>query len=147
LLCKIIKDHKMPLLFGALSYPESHKFYQIKVSSSESDFNNFLNTCNRCFIESIEVFGKSIGKDKYFWNDIFQNYPALSEALKRIKVYRHNRVHIRLNPLVDEELNKYLKIDLEGRNPSQVEDIWFILQQCVLDDLLVGILTELDRIS
>jgi len=142
-----IERYSLPPLFGALSYPESHKFFSASPCTNENEFANFMNICNRCFVESMETYGKSIGKDKYFWSNIVTEYKSLGDALKRIKLYRHHRVHIRLNPRVDAELNNYLNIDLEGRNPSQVADLWFVLQQCVLDGLLVGILTELDRIS
>jgi EAL domain-containing protein (putative c-di-GMP-specific phosphodiesterase class I) len=40
-----------------------------------------------------------------------------------------------------------LKIDLEGRSPSQVQDLWFVLQQSVLDAKLADVITEIDRLS
>jgi hypothetical protein len=134
-------------LFGPNSYPESHRFFRVPVCESENDFSHFANTCNRCFVESMEGYGASIGKDRYFWKEIGTEYPALSEALRRVKVYRHHRVHIRLNPAADEELQHFLTRDLEGRQPASVEDLWFQLQQCTLDELLIGILVELDRLS
>lgn len=136
-----------PSIFGPHSYPESHRFFDIKVVSNESEFATFINTCNRCFVESIESYGRSIGDGQYFWNRIKENYPALSMALRRIKIYRHNRVHIRLTDKASEELKLFLGRDLAGRPPTAVEELWFQLQQCVLDDLLVGALVEADRLS
>ena len=136
-----------PRLFGPQSYPESHRFFDLTPVEVEADFANFINVCNRCFVESIENYGGSVGKTKYFWREIGQSYPALSEALRRIKVYRHDRVHIKLQPEVSEELHSFLRLDLGGRHPGSVDHLWFHLQQCVLDDLLVCILVEIDRLT
>lgn len=142
-----ITNFKGVSLFGPHSYPESHRFFELSVVNNETEFSNFINTCNRCFVESIEKYGESIGRPKYFWAEVEQTYPALSEALRRIKVYRHHRVHIRLEGAAIDELRRYLQRDLNGRPPSAVQDLWFQLQQCVLDDLLVGILVESDRLT
>ena len=134
-------------LFGSHSYPESHRFFKAKIVENETDFATFINVCNRCFVEPIENYGNSIGRNNYFWNDIVKNYPALGRALRRIKVYRHNRVHIRLQENVSDELSQFLQRDLAGQSAVAVEDLWFQLQQCVLDDLLLGALVETDRLS
>lgn len=142
-----ITRRKRPLLFGANSYPESHRFFELDVVTDESSFATFINTCNRCFVESIESYGQDIGNRQYFWDDIQRAYPALSEALKRIKVYRHHRVHLKLAQPADEELRRFLDLDLRGQSPPNVPDLWFTLQQRVLDDLLVGILVETDQLT
>ena len=136
-----------PWLFGSHSYPESHRFFALTPVTEEADFGSFMNVCNRCFVEPLENYGASIGKARYLWQDIKVTYPALCEALRRIKAYRHDRVHIRLNPSASEELRVFLARDLGGRPPAGVPDLWFRLQQCVLDDLLVCILVEIDRLT
>ena len=136
-----------PKLFGINSYPESHRFFSLRVVRDESGFATFINTCNRCFVEPVETYGKSIEKRDYFWNVICRTYPELAQALRRIKVYRHNRVHIKLGGAAIEELRHFLKRDLHNKNPSDIPDLWFHLQQCVIDDLLVGILIETDRLN
>ena len=144
---RVISDLARPLLFGVHSYPESHKFFNLAVVRDETAFAGFINTCNRCFVEPVENYGASIGSQKYFWRDIKDSYPALSVALRRIKVYRHHRVHIKLQGATFEELQFFLERDLGGRQPASVQDIWFQLQQCVLDDLLTGTLVEIDRLT
>ena len=144
---QLIINLKQPSIFGPHSYPESHRFFGTKVVENESDFATFINTCNRCFVESIESYGRSIGDSEYFWNRIKETYPALNVALRRIKVYRHSRVHIRLAEKASEELMMFLRRDLAGRSPAGVQELWFQLQQCVLDDLLVGTLVEADRLT
>ena len=144
---QVISKNGHPKLFGPHSYPESHKFFDLIIVSVESDFSAFINTCNRCFVEPIENYGRSIGNQQYFWRDIKNSYPELSEALRRIKVYRHHRVHIRLEPAVDDELRLFLERDLHRRSPAASPELWFQLQQCVLDNLLVGILVETDRLT
>jgi hypothetical protein len=145
---RLIRDTaQAPTLFGPNSYPESHKFHAVSVCTTETDFASFINTCNRCFVESIEAVGKSLGRKRYFQDDVATAYPALQEALYRIKLYRHHRVHLRLYPQVESEGRHFLKADLESRNPSQVRDLWFVLQQSVLDSLLASVITETDRLS
>ena len=136
-----------PSLFGPHSYPESHRFFELGIVSNEAEFATFVNTCNRCFVEAVERYGRSIGNNRYLWGRIQGAYPALGLALRRIKVYRHSRVHIRLEDQASEELQQFLSRDLGGRSPTGVAELWFQLQQCVLDDLLVGILVETDRLS
>ncbi len=144
---RLTKNAEMPTLFGPTSYPESHRFHAIPVCAHETDFATFINTCNRCFVESIEMVGRELGKRDYLRRDIAQAYPALFEALRRIKLYRNHRVHLKLFSNVEEEVKQVLARDLEGRHPSQVEDLWFVLQQCVLDSLLTAVITEVDRLS
>ena len=62
------------LLFGPNSFPEADNFMDISVCNSDKEFKVFINTLNRCFVESIEIYGKSIGKTDYFWKDIKNNY-------------------------------------------------------------------------
>ena len=138
---------KQPSMFGPNSYPESHRFFDLEIVSNETDFATFVNTCNRCFVESIESYGRSINKSHYFWEEIKSTYPALSMALRRIKIYRHNRVHIKLVNGAPDELHLFLSRDLAGRSPGGVPELWFQLQQCVLDDLLVGAFVEADRLA
>jgi hypothetical protein len=134
-------------LFGPNSFPESYKFANLVVVRSEVEFENMMNVCNRCFVESIEQYGRSVKNENYFWRDIRSNYPTLWDALHRVKTYRHNRVHLRLNQNAEISLKDYVKRDLEGREPGTVEDVWFVLQQCVLDGLLIGLQSEISRLS
>ena len=136
-----------PWLFGPHSYPESYKFFDLTPVEEEADFASFINVCNRCFVEPIDGYGNAIGKPKYFWEEISKTYPALSEALRRIRVYRNDRVHIKLNPKASRDLHYFLTRDLGGSSAGTVEHLWFQLQQCVLDDLLVCILVEIDRLT
>ena len=137
-----------PKLFGPTNYPESHRFFDVSVVENETEFSTFINTCNRCFVESVEAYGRSIKKQEYLRDEIQRAYPALGTALRRIKVYRHSRVHIRLaDQKASEDLRWFLKRDLAGRSPTAVEELWFQSQQCVLDDLLVGVLVEVDRLA
>lgn len=139
---RIIRNNKMPLLYGTSSFPEADEFMRIRVTSTQSDFVSFINTCYRCFVEPIDHYGILCKKVDYFWTDIKNTYPDLFDALLRIRVYRHERDHIQLNDTVNEQFLYYRKIDLECHLPSQVEDLYFTLQQRVLDALLSGILSE-----
>lgn len=138
---------KRPLLFGANSFPEAEKFATIEVVSDESSFSVFVNAMNRCFVESIERQGLDVGKKNYFWEDIKVAYPDLQHALNRVKVYRHHRVHLALNPCMDKILTDFLRRDLEDRKPTEIDELWFTLQQCVLDNLFLAVQAELERLE
>jgi hypothetical protein len=146
-LCRVIDSKTLPSLFGTNSFPEAERFVSVQPASSNNDFVTFINTANRCFVESIEKHGRSLGKKDYFWTDVKQAYPDLWDALQRIKIYRHNDLHLELNVTAEAELKRYLESDLEGRRSSQVEDVWFVFQQSVLDGLLLGVQCELNRLS
>jgi hypothetical protein len=134
-------------LFGPNSFPEADQFMNLKICSTDDDFKLFINKCNRCFVESIENYGKSIGLNQYYWKEIKIAYPGIWYALQRIKIYRHEQMHILLTSQASTDLLTYLKQDLEGRNPSSVREVYFILQQCVLDNLLTGIQIEFSRLN
>lgn len=131
-----------PSLYGSASIPEADYFLRMKVVQTADDFERFINVCNRCLVEGIENYGKSLGKTQYFWNEIKDEYPELHKALRRVKVYRHETFHIQLDTLASEELVRFLKEDLEGKSVSAVSDGYFVLQQCVMDALLSAIQVE-----
>jgi hypothetical protein len=141
-----IRSINRPQLFGPTSFPEADRLAKIGVVASLDGFDAFINVMNRCFVEPIEKYGGLINRDNYFW-DLRQEYPALHAALERVKVYRHNSVHILLNPEVETKLSEFLRDDLEGRRPGEVPDLWFALQQRVLDKLFMGIQVETAKLS
>ena len=142
-----VEKKKLPLLFGPNSFPEADQFYQISVVSDKAHYGDFINTCYRCFVEPIENYGASISNKEYFWNDIKNAYPSLWESLYRIKIYRHAYDHRKLKEKPHEDFLKFINIDLEGQNPSDVKELNFVIQQCVLDGLLTGIQIESNIIS
>ena len=144
---KLILNNILPQLFGPNSFPEADLFQNAKVVKTRHEFVVFINTCNRCFVESIENYGASIGNKKYFWVEIKTSYPSLVYSLERIKVYRHNEDHIQLNKQANQKLNDYLSEDLEDKSPSQVTDLYYILQQRVLDGILSGINSEINKLN
>jgi hypothetical protein len=144
---KIIKEKRKPLLFGQNSFPEADNLSNVNVCTDIKSFENFINAANRCLVESIEVYGKASSDNNYFWGTIKTCYPHLFDALHRIKLYRHDCMHLELNTKVHENLLRFLKLDLEGRKPGEVEDLYFILQQCVLDKLWIGIQVEIDKLT
>lgn len=142
-----IRSKDLPPLFGPNSFPEADELFQIEVVTDKSSYGDFLHTYNRCFIESIENYGKSISKNNYFWEDIKSSYPDLWEALYRLKLYRHEFVHSKLNPKPSEDFLNFVKKDLEGQKPKDIPDLHFFIQQCILDSLLLGIQIESNRYS
>ena len=144
---KLIGKKGTPSLFGINSFPEADKFKNILLCESLKDFENFINTCNRCFVEPIDNHGKSIGDNNYFFNCIKPEYPELWKSLQRIKIYRNNHMHILLYPNVNRSLIDYLKVDLEGNDPNKVSDLGFMLQQCTIDGLLIGLHLEIIKLS
>jgi hypothetical protein len=137
---------KLPQLFGPNSFPEAEKLAAQTAVIDQKGFEHFINVTNRCLVESIELFGQHEGKPSYFW-DLKTTYPALQLALDRIKVYRINAMHLALLPRVEEKLAAYLNEDLDGRRPSEVAEVWFVLQQRVLDALFAAIQIETARLN
>ncbi|WP_139831325.1 MULTISPECIES: ATP-binding protein [unclassified Pseudomonas] len=146
-LTKEIKKASLPSLFGFGDFPEAERFSNIQPATDNESFVVFINICNRCFVESVESFGKSQNDSNYFWKTIKTTYPDLWSALHRIKVYRNNDLHLVLNTQVETQLKNYLDLDLEGKSISQVREPWFALQQAVLDELMLSIQYELARHS
>ena len=142
---RMAKTGVSPMVFGPNKYPESHMFMNSIPVTSKEQFQAFVNVCNRCFVESIDSYGSSIGDNAYFWGVFKTAYPHLQKALNRIKVYRHNEFHLQLTEGVDAVYRSYLLQDLEGRSPAAVEELWFTLQQCVMDSLWNSIQVELSR--
>lgn len=140
-----IRNSSTPKLFGENSFPEAEKFAAIRPVYSESSFENFFNICNKCFVESIENYGKSIGKEKYFWTDIKMTYPTLHAVLHRAKVYRHSQDHLKLKPEIAKKYQEFWKEDTFGISDSDEQR--FVIQQKFLEQFLSAIQVELSEIS
>lgn len=139
-----IRSTNKDKLFGENSFPEAEKFAGIKPVNNQEEFEVFFNTCNRCFVESIENYGKSIGKGNYFWTEIKQQYPALFEVLYRIKIYRHSGDHLVLDPGVASKYKEFWADDTQGFN--DVNEQFFVIQQKLLEKFLSAIQVELSSI-
>lgn len=144
---KIIMKNRGAPIFGATSFPEADRFKEIEIATTKDKFIAFINICNRCFVESIDLYGKSIGSSQYFWSDVKAKYASLHTTLHRIRVYRNECDHLELNQSVNEKYVEFLREDMEGKTPSQVEDFYFVLQQRILDGLLYNTQVEINRIS
>jgi hypothetical protein len=90
-LSRLITKKSLPPLFLGGDFPEADRFAAIQHVSTNNDFVNFINVCNRCFVEAVEVCGRRQAKSDYFWKEIKATYPDLWQSLQRIKTYR-NRV-------------------------------------------------------
>ena len=140
-----ISANKTLKLFGENSFPEAEKFAALTPIGSEEQFQYFFNVCNRCFVESIENYGKSIGKKNYFWNEIRSSYPNLFEVFHRIKVYRHSGDHIKLEPRVAEKYQQFWNEDTQ--EVGNLDDKYFAVQQKLLESFLSSIQIETENIS
>lgn len=144
---RVIKRNNGIPIFGSMSFPEADRFKEVEVVRTKDQFVSFINTCSRCFVESIDLYGTFIGNANYFWSDIKATYPALHSTLHRIRVYRNESDHLELNKSVNEKYVEFLQEDMEGKTPSQVDDFYFVLQQRILDGLLYNAQVEITRIS
>lgn len=140
-----IKSVGKSKLFGENSFPEAEKFAAITPVSTESELSSFFNICNRCFVEAIENYGTSIGKPKYLWNEIKTTYPTLFSVLHRIKVYRHSKDHLALNPAVAKKYSEFWSHDTQGI--SDPDEQRFVIQQKILEEFLTAIQIEIADIS
>lgn len=141
----MISKSNLPKLFGENSFPEADRFYQSKDVKSPSDFDTFINTCNRCFVESMENYGISKGNKNYFWDIIKKTYPDLFNTLHRIKVYRNYSDHLVLNKTVSELLLSFIAED--GENIEDINEMSYCIQQKLLDLLFSSIQIESEKLS
>lgn len=96
-------------------------------------------------MESIENYGKSIGKNNYFWTDIKNQYKSLFETLHRMKVYRHSADHLQLQPQVAQNYQKFWQEDTEGM--SDENECYFCIQQRLLESFLTNLQIETGLIT
>ncbi len=144
---RLIKQKRLPSLFGSNSFPEADKLINIIPPNNMSDLENCLNTLNKCFVESIENFGIENSNNKYFWNTIVNTYPTLHDALHRIKVYRNNANHLQLNDSNEKKFKEYLNRDIDTTvRYDDTEKAWIILQR-TLDELLRSLQIETSKIE
>lgn len=147
-LCKVSEAKNTAKLFEGGVFPEADRFVSASCVSDRESFTSFVNTCNRCFVESLEKAGlRMTRKNGYLQNEIRNAYPDFWHSLRRIKVYRNDSDHLELRLETDAELKAFLDEDLEGRRYTEVQDVWFVLQQCIIDGLLVGVRSELNRLA
>lgn len=140
-----INSGQLPPLFGNNSFPEAEKFASLTAVTNKMEFENFFNVCNRCFVESIENYGKSIGKNNYFWSDIKNQYKSLFETLHRIKIYRHSADHLQLQPQVAQNYRRFWQEDTEG--VSDENECYFCIQQRLLESFLTNLQIEMGIIT
>lgn len=145
LLEKAVMSNNKPILFGINSFAEADSFVEIKEVKTQPDFDTFINISNRCFVETIENYGKDKGAKNYFWGTIKPEYPALSISLEKIKVYRNNSDHLFLNRPTNDRLQEFLEGDLPSDIPQK--DRYYCLQQKLLEELLTGIQIELNKLN
>lgn len=143
----IIRVANMASLFGPNSFPQADKLIDIPVANSENEFSSFISVTSNCFVESIKNYGNSIHNSNYFWTQIKGDYPALFDSLLRINAYRNWQQHLALNKQMQEIFDRFIKIDLEGKQINETKDGYFILQQCCLSELKLGISSEISRLS
>jgi hypothetical protein len=134
-------------LFGSNSFPEGADLMGSAVVYSKSDFISFVNTLNRCFVESIERYGNDLSNKKYFWDEIKNEYSYLWPVLHRIKVYRNDADHLHLNQTTTDFLIAFLCEDFEDKKFSQIAEPYFTLQQRLLDRLLLAVQKEISARS
>lgn len=145
LLEKAIAGNRKPSLFGVNSFAEADSFVSINEVKTQKDFDSFINTCNRCFVETIENYGIEIREKDYFWKTIKIEYPVLAKSLQKIKVYRHNADHLFLNLKTIDSLQEFLEEDLPNDIPKN--EHYYCLQQRVLEELLTNIQIELNSLN
>jgi hypothetical protein len=143
---KIGREKDKVPLYGSNGFPEAEKLFAVSVVNSKEMLENFINTSNRCFVEPVERLGKELSKKDYFWNEVKTDYPDLWYALLRIKVYRHDCMHLELTPRVAQQLGSVLESDFGEKAWSSFEDGPFLMQQKVLDGLFLAIMIEIDRL-
>lgn len=137
------KEHGISL-YGRNSFPNADQLLRLPLVVNENHFSAFINTMNKCFVESMSVENGNA----FFFSALPGLAPKLHRALHRVRLYRNERSHLKLTSAGAKDMYvEFLSQDLEGRNPASVDELWFTLQQCVLDGLHNSIQTELAQLS
>ena len=102
--------------------------------------STFINVFYRCFVESINNYGKTIQKGHYLDNVIKSPYPLLFRTFDKIKEYRNEQDHLLLTSYHKQKLDEYLSEDLE--NSLEIPDKYFCLQQKIVIELITNIYGE-----
>lgn len=141
-----IRANNTHLIFGESGRFILERITYLTVVHDQVTFKDFISAMNKCIVEPIELFGKSSSRPRDFFWDVCKEYPALGFALKRVKFYRHEQVHLDegLNEHVVQQLKEYFKHDLNGAQETHV-DYWFLRQHVVIDGLVSAIHVELAR--
>ena len=134
-------------LYGPNSVPDSHRLVDSVPVDDQDQFDNFVNAANICLVEGVEAYGNHIGHRNFFWQYVRHEFPQLFDALHRIRVYRNRSFHASLTQEVRKSYEAFLNKDLEGRDPGAVDDLWFVLQQCILDGLHSSLQFEISRLG
>ena len=135
-----IRSCKKDELYGVNSFPEAEKLNTVPVAVDNQTFSTFINVFYRCFVESINNYGKTIQKDHYLDNVIKSSYPLLFKTFDKIKEYRNEQDHLLLTSYHKQKLDEYLSEDLE--NSLETPDKYFCLQQKIVIELITNIYGE-----
>ncbi|WP_439514237.1 hypothetical protein [Oceanibaculum nanhaiense] len=133
----------LPSLYDGNGPAEAEIFAAHGPCITREDAVSFLNQANRSLVEPIDRTGKQISKKDYFFNDIKISYPKLWKSLNRIRAYRNHLLHLELTPLAKQQYEYFITEDLEGKDPEQQTEGWFLLHSAILNGLLIGIQSEM----
>ena len=140
-LSDICRSRDLPLLYGRRGFANEERFLDLTVVKDKEDFTHFILTCDQCLREAL--IPKDLERDK----SVKKTFPDYCDALTRIQAYRTNVAHLRLTPKAQESLQTYIERDLEGLAFEEVADVYFILQQSVIDNLYSSVIYEINRHS
>ncbi len=132
-------------LYGVNSFAEAEKLKTVPIAKDEQTFSSFINVFYRCFIESINNYGKSINSSQYLQTTIASTYPVLARTFDKIKEYRNEQDHILLTDFHKKKLNEYLAEDLEPLDNKT--DKYFCIQQKIIIELITSIHSEATNLN
>lgn len=125
--------------FAARGVPDLDIWNPVNAVSTASEFETFISRTYKVFYENIvRAMPAQADFEGWFKTD----WPALYDAVRRIKTYRDVTLHLDVSDRTRQRYEDYLEVDLGGRKPDDVADGWFGLQQAVLDELLYAIQVE-----
>lgn len=133
--------------FDQTGIPQTEKLLDIKLVEKDNDFKEFINTLNKCLVESLEFNAKIKGERKHFWNGFKINYKELFIILDKIRTYRNKSNHLKLDCNNRNKYLMYLKEDLNGFLPELIDNGYLILQEKILFELEKGIRTTLEKLK
>lgn len=134
---KLLATRQVQALFGIGGPPEIEKFLGLTPVASEADLKSFLTQCYRTLIDGARLSQKPNTPDVAgFFRSLLDRAPDIWAAFARVKAYRNRYEHTELKPFAEIEYSDFRKRDLADRDPEQLEDGHFRVQQAVLNGLV-----------
>ncbi|EHC6021747.1 hypothetical protein JR532_002894, partial [Listeria monocytogenes serotype 1/2a] len=116
------------------------------ITSKEEQFLKFIKNIYIDFVESFKKVSKKSKGKQYFDEKFHNDFPELSDALNRIRVYRNQNSHDWLDPKIKKMYFEFIIKDFEGYCPLALDNMYIIMQKRILIETLKALETTYEKL-